>query len=348
MMKAPNSDKAKADTRVEQIVKNNTFVNGLDSTRWDSFSKEYVGLLRKGGINVVNVTVASETLGELTFRKAISGYLNWDRRVRELRNDSVRVVRNVAQIQDSKAANAIAVIMGFQNSRPIEDDLDLIDIFWNLGVRIMQLTYNRRNFVGDGCAETNDGGLSKFGRAYVMRLHDQGIAVDLSHAGTRTAMEALEIPGAPPLMTHTNMASLCRHFRCIPDNLAAAIGSRGGVIGISGLSIFLRDDAVEKGSSLIDYLAHLEHAVEVAGIDHVGIGFDIGFGRSDQDTVRLTSTYPEFRFPPLQLRYCNELNRADKARNVIAGLLAHGFNDVDVGKIMGGNFLRVFTQAWGV
>lgn len=335
------------ENQVQSILRSAVFVNGLDSTRWDSFTKQYVGMLRQGGVDAVNVTVASETLREWTFRAAIRGYSNWRHRLQELESEGVRLIRSVADVQLAKRRGFIGVIMGFQNSRPVEDDLDLIDIFWRLGIRIMQLTYNRRNFVGDGCAETNDGGLGRFGRAYVQRLNEQGIVVDLSHAGVRTAMDAIEISATPPVMTHTNMRSLCDHFRCVPDSLVAAIGARGGVVGVSALSIFLRSDALENGSSLSDFLAHIDHAVEVAGIDHVGIGFDVGFGRSDQDTVRLSSAYPEFRFPPLPLRYCTELKSADKARNVIVGLLQRGYSETDISKVLGANFLRVLSQAWG-
>lgn len=328
--------------RVERLRKEAIFLNGLDSTHWDKFTQEYVRVLNSGGVNALNVTIPWL---EDDFRGAIRSYNIWQGQFRRI-SPEINLVRSVADIDNAKQTGKVAVIMGFQNSKPIEDDLDLVHVFRDLGVRIMQLTYNRRNYIGDGCAEEAAGGLSKYGVLYIKRLNESDLVVDLSHSSYKTAMHALEVSSTPPIMSHTNMKALCSHFRCVPDDLVRAIADRGGVVGITALSIFLRDDALEQGSTLDDFLNHLEHAIEIAGIEHVGIGFDVGYLRNDEDTARTIATYPEFQFPPLPLRYCEQLNRADKSQNAIHGMIARGYKDDDIKRILGGNFLRVFKEVW--
>ena len=335
-----------ASSRAQAIQHSSIFLNALDSTRWHMYTPEYLGLVAAGGIDAVNVTVASETLHEHTLQEAIRAYARWRRRL-VLLSPAVRIVHSVRDIEEAKRNRQLAVILGFQNTLPFEDDLDLVDVFARLGVRIVGLTYNRRNLVGDGCAESTDSGLSAFGLNLVARLNRLRLVIDLSHAGPRTALHAVEVSESPPVVTHTNMRAKCDHFRCIQDGVLKAVADRGGAVGITALSIFLREGALETGSSLDDYLRHLEYAIEVAGIDHVGIGFDVGYGRSDEDTVRLSATYPEFRFPPLHLRYCEQLNRTDKAQNLVHALIQRGYADADIAKILGGNFLRVFRLVWG-
>jgi membrane dipeptidase len=318
-------------------------INALDSSNEDKFTTEYVDALRAGGIDVVNVTVPWP---EDTFRQAVTSYMHWYQRLNQA-GPAVRIVRTVSDIKRAQADGVIGVILGFQNAKPIEDDLTLVDIFHLLGIRIIQLTYNRRNLIGNGVAERRDEGLSHFGVDVVKTLNARRIVVDLAHVGTRTALDAAEISTAPVIVSHAASRSRCAHFRCIPDELARAVAATGGCVGVAALSILLRDDAVTDGATLEDYLDHLSHFIEVAGIDHVGIGFDVGFKRTDQDTAKLEAAYPEFKFPPLALRYVAELNRADKAPNLTAGLLARGFSDDDVRKILGLNWLRVFGDVWG-
>jgi membrane dipeptidase len=329
--------------RAERLRKEAIFLNGLDSTHWDKFTEEYIRVLNSGGVNALNVTIPWV---EDDFRGAIRSYARWQGQFRQIGPTQMTLVRSVSDIDEAKRTGKIAVIMGFQNSKPIEDDLDLVQVFRDLGVRIMQLTYNRRNYIGDGCAEDAAGGLSKYGVLYIKRLNESNLVVDLSHSSYKTAMHALEVSSTPPIMSHTCMKALCAHFRCVPDDLVRAIADRGGVVGLTALSIFLRDDGLEKGSTLDDFLNHLEHAIEIAGVEHVGIGFDVGYLRNDEDTARLTATYPEFRFPPLRLRYCEQLNRADKSQSAIHGMIARGFKDDDIKRILGGNFLRIFREVW--
>lgn len=330
--------------QVDSFHKSTLFVNGLDSTKSDKFDLEYIEALRKGGVNAMNITAAAT---HDNFRGAMSSFIAWRNQLRPFEGEHLVFIKTASDIERAFANNKIGVIFGLQGANPIEDELGLIERLHEMGFRIIQLTYNRRNFIGDGVAETSPGGLSKFGRNVVSELNHQRIVVDLAHVGERTALEAVEVSSAPTIVSHSSSKALCNHFRPISDDLMRAVAASGGVVGVAALSIFLREDAVQNGSTIDDYLNHMEHAIEVAGIDHVAVGFDVGFKRTDEDTKQLEGRYPEFKFPPLNLRYVTELNRMDKASNVTHGLVKRGYSAEDITKILSGNWMRVFRQVWG-
>jgi membrane dipeptidase len=319
-------------------------INALDSTLEDKFTEDYVQALIAGGINALNVTVPRP---EHHFRDAIRDYVKWRRRLSAL-SDAVRIVRRAGDIGQAKEAGQIAVILGFQNAKAIEDDLALLEVFHRLDVRVVQLTYEYRNYIGNGVGERVDGGLSRFGVVAVQEMNRLGIVVDLSHVGERSSLDAVEASSAPVIVSHTVAKAVHNHFRGVSDDILRAVAARGGCIGVAGLSLFLRDDGVERGSTLGDYVDHMEHMIDVAGIDHVGIGFDIGFKRTEADSQRIASTYSEFAVnPPLALRYATEINRADKVPNLTVELLRRGYREDDVRKVLGLNWYRVFSQVWG-
>ncbi len=319
-------------------------INALDSTLEGKFTEEYIKALRVGGIDVMNVTVPRP---EHQFRDAIRDYLKWRRRLAGL-GEAVRIVRRAGDILRAKREGKIGVILGFQNAKAIEDDLSLLEIFHLLDVRVIQLTYEYRNYIGNGVGERVDGGLSRFGVSVVQEMNRLGIVVDLSHVGERTTLDAVEASAAPVVVSHTVAKAVHNHFRGVSDTILRAVAGRGGCIGVAGLSLFLRRDGVQKGSTVQDYVDHIEHMINTAGIDYVGIGFDIGFKRTEEDSQRIASAYPEFAVnPPLSLRYATEINRADKAANVTLELFRRGYSEDEVRKLLGLNWYRVFSQVWG-
>lgn len=318
-------------------------INALDYTYERNFTHEYVDLLRVGGIDALSITVPSP---EDDFRQAVTHYGQWRRRLLEL-GDRVAVVRRAGDILRAQREGKVAIILGCQNGKALDDDIGLIDVFHRLDIRIIQLTYNHRNYIGNGVLEQRDDGLSTFGLAIVRELNRAGIVIDLSHAGEHTAVHAVEASEDPVIVSHTAAQALCGHFRCISDRLIRTVASRGGCIGVAALSIFLRADGRESGAGLDDYLDHMEHMIEVGGIDHVGIGFDMGYKLSDEDLAHIRSTYPDFNLPPMHLQYPPELDRADKAPNVTAGLVDRGYSEDKIQKLLGLNWHRVFATVWG-
>ena len=181
------------------------------------------------------------------------------------------IVRRYADMSQAKKDNMLGLILGFQNTEMLERDISRLDVFHRLGVRIIQLTYNDRNIIGDGCLEPGDAGLSAFGRQVVERMNALGIAVDLSHCGTQTTADGIAASTKPPLITHSGCREVYRHPRSKEDRELKAMADKGGVLGI----YFMPFIGQGSGAPTVDMLMRqINHALKVCGTDHVGIGSD--------------------------------------------------------------------------
>jgi membrane dipeptidase len=234
---------------------------------------------------------------------------------------------------------------------PFGADLDRIDVFYGLGVRIVQMTYNDRNLMGDGSLEPNDGGLSRLGHAAVARMDELGILVDLSHCGARTTLEGIRASSGPVSCTHTGCSALFAHPRNKDDATLRLLAERGGVVGVY-LMPFLNPAGPPTAA---DVLRHVEHALQVCGEDHVGIGSDQGITPLD-----VADPFPA-QFEAVSARrkamgiaapredtvpYVPELN-TPRRMDVIADLLAaRGHPDRVIEKVLGGNFARLLGEVW--
>lgn len=228
-----------------------------------------------------------------------------------------------------------------------EEELRYIRVFFQLGVRIMHLTYNRRNVIGDGCGEPSDGGLSDFGRAVVAEMNRVGVIVDVAHCGWQTSKEAAEVSDRPIVASHTTCGAVHEHIRSKPDNVIRTIVEKEGLIGICCIPGFLGG----KGD-VAKMMEHIDYAVKTFGIDHVAIGMDHGYTsrRASQENRKIpkrrkTRNRWEALWPEGSL-----VTKAPESQLSMAwtnwplftvGLVQLGYSDSDIQKIIGGNALRV-------
>jgi membrane dipeptidase len=266
--------------------------------------------------------------------------------------------RTAADIERAHATRKHGLVLDFQNTTPYADSLDRINHFHNLGVRMVQLTYNLRNLVGDGCTETNQGGLSYFGREVVRRLNDLRTLVDVSHCSEPVGWDALKISTAPVIVSHSASKAVCYHDRGKTDELARAIAERGGYFGVVVIPGFISD---KKEPTLDDFAAHVEHLVDVCGIDHVGIGTDkAGPGPGTEsmiayppDMLKRRSAgfnWDGFRTEEHRLTPDYHLNGFEDFRdwpNLTVCLAQRGFSEAELRKLLGLNYLRVFRDVVG-
>lgn len=263
-------------------------------------------------------------------------------------------VRTGADLTRARAENKLGVIYTFQGAEPLGEDVDRVSVYRDLGVRVIQLTHNRRNLVGDGCMEPGDAGLSNFGRAVVERLNAERMVVDLAHGAPRTIREGIEASRAPVLISHTGCRALADHPRNVDDRTLRAMADRGGVAGI----IFWPYLRVDTQPMAIDVIRHVEHAVRVCGEDHVGIGTDAGvapvertaaFEADNREWVADAVEQGVFqRGRPADLyTFIPDLNSANRFEVLAARLSQRGHSDARIAKILGGNFARVMTEVWG-
>jgi membrane dipeptidase len=261
-------------------------------------------------------------------------------------------IRSVADIDRAIADRTIGLVYYPQNATPLERDLGRLDTLWEMGVRIMQLTYNHRNLLGDGGSERTNSGLSEYGIEVVERMNEIGMLVDVSHSGAQTTLEAIHFSNAPVAITHAGVKGVHDHSRNKTDEALRAMADKGGVLGVVQLNPFL---GPRERNTLEDYLDHVDYAVNLCGIEHVGIGSDREHRTvPDTDAERqklvdeLSRLYPDpTTMPPVRWPYfLSELNHPRRMETVREGLEGRGYSAEAIEKIMGGNWYRLFSEVW--
>ena len=314
-------------------------VDGLQYSNW---SRPLLEELRTGGLTAVHVTLAYWE----DARASLARIGDWQRRFRE-HADLIIHARTVGDVLAAKAARKTAIIFGFQNCSPIENDLSLVQTFHELGVRFMQLTYNNQSLLGSGCYEPNDAGVSRFGREVIREMNRVGLVIDLSHSSQRTSLDAIELSRRPVVISHANPNFFHQNVRNKSDRLLKALAERGGLLGFSlyPLHIGGADCPLESFCDMV------KRAAELMGIDHIGFGTDSvrGWPDSELDWMRngrwtegaSGSAKPSWPEWPAWFR-----TPADFP-NLTHALLRHGFARGEVAKIMGDNWLRIFRDGFG-
>src|SRR6185503_16178059 len=200
----------------------------------------------------------------------------------EKRPDLFLKVRTAADLDRARAEKKLGVIYSFESAAMLEDKIERIEVFRGLGVRVMQLNYNRRTPLGVGCLDGDTDGLTDLGRQAVAKMNELGVALDLSHSNTKTTADGIAASTKPPLITHAGCRAVYQHPRNKEDRDLKALADKGGVVGIYMLPYITESP---KQPMLEDYLRHLEHALKVCGEDHVGVGSDVPFFPVDDEDL---------------------------------------------------------------
>ena len=308
--------------------------------------------VRASGLTAVNLTVSGVGSYSKDYDTTIRNIAFWNAQI-AAHPEVLLLVRKSADISEAKRSKRLGVVFGFQDATPIGEDLERIDMFAELGVRVFQLTYNRRNLVGDGCLEPGNAGLSKFGQSYIERLNERRLLVDLSHGGERTTREAIAASKVPVAISHTGCAALATLPRNKTDAELKLLADKGGVVGIY-LMPFLRSAGQPTAEDLV---RHIEHAVDVCGEDHVGIGTDgtisaVNFNAefrkkfADEVAERRAAGISAPGERADVYTFLPDLNSADRFKRIGALLSNRGFAEARIGKILGANFARLFAAVW--
>lgn len=313
-------------------------VDGLVVSRW---CREVFEAMRAGGITAANCTVAVWE----GFEPAMGNIASFTHSLDE-HTDLIRRVLTVDDVLAAKAEGRVGVILGWQNTSPIEDDLRRLALFHDLGVRVAQLTYNTQNFVGAGCYESRDSGLSDFGREVVAELNRVGIVIDLSHVGPVTTRETVLASEAPVSFTHVCPAALKAHPRNKSDDELRRVADRGGMVGLTPFPWFLSEPTLDA------YLDAVEHVIGVAGEEHVGIGTDFTEGHGDEFVewimrdkgyARLLTATP---LDELRVVMPEGIGRIAEWPNLTAAMEARGWTEPRILRLLGGNWVRYLGDVW--
>lgn len=299
------------------------------------------------GMRAITVTLCDpKPTGAEGLELAIDGVVEYDRMIATRARFFLKAT-SVRHIDDARRQGKMAVFYLFQNSDQFGDDLDRVDLFYRLGVRSSQVTYNDRNRVGTGCRAGEDGGLTPFGAQLVEKMNAIGMLVDLSHANQRTMAETAAASRKPVIISHTACLAVHQNIRNASDDVLRAVAKTGGVIGICQMRPFL---TTKKSDNLHAYFDHIDHAVKVAGIEHVAIGSD-----RDHRVITLTPEYlaelkkeEGSQVVDSDLPYfINELNGPRRMEVVRRGLEQRKYRAADIDRIMGGNVYRVYREVIG-
>ncbi len=298
------------------------------------------------------LTTPGETEGYRECTSKIGGLYN----SADAPGSDVLIARTTADIERAKRENKKAIIITFQDPQCVENSIDKLRVMYELGLRVMQMTYNKSNYIGTGCTETVDGGLTDFGREALAKMNEWGIVADVSHCGHKTTTDVLKASKKPIVISHSCPLALTKNLRNKTDEELLLLKENNGVIGLSSWGPLCWRNNIEKGRpSLSDYVDHIDYVVNLIGIDHVGFGSDSTpddtkdekgvvtqstlYGGVVADYNKYVGTNPDERYAihadgPWDLEYIFEEMRK------------RGYSEEDIRKYAGGNFMRVFKDNW--
>ncbi|PRX09250.1 UNVERIFIED_ORG: membrane dipeptidase [Martelella mediterranea] len=317
----------------------------IDALQCSDFNREILLEAQKGGVTAIS---ASSVLWE-NFVGGMEYVIMWKKKLEE-NADIAMPVKTPDDIRRAKAEGKVGIIFGWQNTSPVEDRLDYFGIFKDLGVNIMQLTYNTQNFFGAGYLEAKDSGLTGFGREAVDEMRRCGIMIDLSHVGVQTALDTIDYAKQPVAITHCLPRGLKDVPRNKPDDVFRACAEKGGVIGTS---LFAPGLAKGNDATVADVIDAMEYTLGLVGEDHVAIGTDFNHNRArpgpwllwankDKGTGRTLT-----EFGSAKITKPEGIRRNDEFPNLTAEMQRRGWSEARIEKILGGNWMRLFDETWG-
>ena len=321
---------------------------------------QYLDLWEKSGVNIASGTYAGPAKIEDAYQISVNGIANAISIINAI-PEKLMLVTTADHIIEAHETGKYGIIFDFQDTTPFGTDLNKVDFFYNLGLRVVQLTYNLRNLVGDGCTEIHKSGLSYFGKELVSKLNDMKMLVDVSHCSEQVGWDSMETSNAPVVITHSSSAVVCKHDRGKSDKLAKAIANNGGFFGVVIIPVFIQDET--PNATLDHWALHVEHLVNVMGIDHVCVGTDkMGPGPGTDSLFEYPTEMPETKIGAFNWSGFREEHRVSPKYadwkiegyndfgdwpNLTIKLAERGFNEEEIRKLLGLNYLRVYKDVIG-
>ncbi|WP_255503477.1 dipeptidase [Caballeronia sp. EK] len=317
----------------------------IDGTQYSNWNRQIFEEMREGGVAAVNATIVYWE----NARETLSRIAEWNARF-ERHADLVMPARTMDDVLVAKRSGRIAILYGLQNCSPIEDDIGLVEVFRDLGVRTMQLTYNNQSLLATGCYEACDGGVTRFGRAVIEEMNRVGMIVDMSHSAERSTLETIALSKRPIVISHANPSFFHAAKRNKSDAVLRALAERGGLVGFSLYPFHLKNGSRCTTGEFTDMVAR---TVDMIGVDNVGIGSDLcqaqpysvlewmrnGRWSKQTDYGEGSAEHAAWPDPVNWFRSNADFPKLTEA------LARAGFSDAEVAKIMGGNWMRILCDA---
>lgn len=303
------------------------------------------------GLNAFFLTIPNSRTGFQEAARSIGSihYLTDDQ------DSKLSVAKKYDDLVVAKEKGIVSIILWFQDPHPVENKLELLKAFYLLGLRVCQLTYNKSNYIGTGCTESVDSGLTDFGKKVVREMNELGIVIDASHSSKKTALDAIWESTDPVIFSHANVKSLTNNPRNKTDEEIKLVAEKGGVIGLTTWGPLCWKGLKNEQPVLNDYLDHVDYIVDLVGIDFVGFGSDKtldnkpdlgGTHTQSQLYPSVVAEYDKRVGTKPEVRHALGFKGVQEIENVIEGLAGRGYKEKDINKFLGGNFLRVIKQVW--
>jgi membrane dipeptidase len=318
----------------------------IDCLQYSNWSENVFRQMNEGKVAAVHVTICYHE----DFRETVENVVDWNRRF-EKYSDLIIPGRSADDVRRAHAEGKTAIVFGFQNCSPIEDDIGLVEVCHQLGARFMQLSYNNQSLLATGCYEADDPGITRMGRQVIHEMNRVGLVIDMSHSAERSTLEAIEISERPIAITHANPASWHPALRNKSDTVLKALAESGGMLGLS-----LYPHHLNEGSrcTLEDFCTMIARTAEVMGMEQIGFGSDLcqnqpdtvvawmrnGTWTRDTDFGEGSANAPGFPDQPTWFRDNRDF------KGIQAGMRAVGFSNTDIAKIGGGNWLSFFERSF--
>lgn len=337
--------------RINNILKKLTIIDAHFDLLFDVVRQRQYGRRRvietdylpgfiEGGLNVVvsSIYIDSESLPEMALRKALDQVSALYAEIDES-SDKIVLCKSYADIMEAKNEGKIGIMLSFEGVEPLYNDLNLLRIFYELGVRIVGLVWSRRNYVADGChfsevREGTRGGITDFGVQLIEAAEALGMFIDVSHLNDEGFWDVMKIAKKPVIASHSNCRALSGTMRNLTDEQIKTLASKGGVIGINVASKFTADD--DKNANIEHLVNHVDHIAKLVGVEHVGLGFDF----CDQ-----LSKYMFTKQLKGTSRKSFDVFKGHKEiKYFVAELMKRGYMHEEIELMLGGNFLRVYKE----
>ena len=296
---------------------------------------------QNSGLNILHVAVGTDSYEEtLRFLASWNGFIAHH-------SEWLMRIDSAERLDTVKKSGKLGIILGVQDSDHFRTPED-VDYFFSIGQRVSQLTYNKRNLIGTGSTERTDSAITDFGVSIIEGMNTVGMAIDVSHCGDLTSIDACAISKAPVLITHSNCRALAQHPRCKPDEVIRKVAATGGVMGITGVRHFVK---TAEPTTIEDVLNHYDHVAKLVGVEHVGVGSDIDLDGYDAlpEPIRkkLHASY-KASYGFRDKDDIEGLDHPQRSYDLAEGLIRRGYSDQDIEGILGGNFKRVLSKIWNL
>jgi membrane dipeptidase len=307
------------------------------------FTAEQFQKWKESGINVIHPAVGLG--GANAYESALGWFAGWNGVIAG-NDDKMMRIDSPADFARVKGSGKLGILLGLQNAQHFRRPDD-VNAFFALGQRVAQLTYNSRNLIGNGSTERRDEGISDFGVAIIERMNQVGMAIDVSHCGDRTTLDAFELSKKPVLITHSNARALAPgHPRCKADEAILAVKKSGGVMGITAVRMFVKND---EPTTVEHVLNHFDHVAKLIGPEHLGVGSDIdlyGYDSMPAEANRQLRAGYKGSYGFREKIDVEGLDHPKRMFDLTEGLIRRKYTDAQIEGILGGNFRRVLTQIW--